>query len=61
MKNLGLGRVDEEDETEGHFDRVIALAICWQLRIMATATELIKMKDMDEEKGFDKHVMFNEF
>ena len=58
--NLNLVRVDELDETEGHYDRVIALAICWQLRSLATYTEVPKLTDLEKEKTFDKYALFSD-
>ena len=57
--DLNSVRVDELDESEGHFDRVIALAICWQLRSLATAAFIPQVKDREQEERFDKHEIFN--
>src|SRR3990167_1418144 len=60
--DLNVTRIDEEDETEGHFDRVIALAICWQLRSLAFASMMPELKDAEqEERSFNRSSVFNEF
>lgn len=59
--DLNLVNVDEEDETVGHYDRTIAVAIAWQLRSMAMPGYVGQVKDPDiEEKSFDKFASFNE-
>lgn len=59
--DLNNANVDEEDETVGHFDRTIALAIAWQLRIWASPgfTGVIDDPDINKPK-FDKFAIFNE-
>jgi len=60
--DLNTPNVDEEDETVGHFDRVIALAIAWQLRSFAVPAMIGTLKDADKnDKDFDKHGIFGEF
>jgi hypothetical protein len=60
---LNVPNVDEEDETSGHYDRLIALAIAWQLRSLATPTTTYSTNDIVEEstiKTFDRFAAFNE-
>ena len=59
--DLNNARVDELDESQGHFDRVIALAICWQMRSLATLTFSPEVKDEDRKESFNKHEMFSQF
>ena len=61
--DLNIANVDEEDETQGHYDRVIALAIAWQMRGMAQpAYQTAELKDPDiKDNNFDKYANFNEF
>ena len=60
--DLNMNNVDEEDETVGHYDRTIALAIAWQLRSRAMAGFVGDLKDPDIlDRNFDKHSIFNEF
>ena len=61
--DLNIANVDEEDETQGHYDRVIALAIAWQMRGMAQpAYQTAELKDPDiKDNNFDKYATFNEF
>lgn len=49
--------VDEEDETQGHYDRVIALAIAWQMRSLAVPGMGNELKDDEEHQKAD----FNKF
>ena len=60
--DLNIANVDEEDETQGHYDRMIALAIAWQMRGRATATEIYKLKDEEEQKiiSFDRYAPIGE-
>lgn len=57
--DLNLVNVLEEDETVGHYDRIIALAIAWQLRSVATEGYIGQLKDEENVKGFDKFLPFN--
>jgi hypothetical protein len=58
---LNNTNVDEEDETVGHFDRIIALAIAWQLRAMAMPGSIGTLKDDDvSNQTFDRYASFNE-
>jgi len=59
--DLNVAKVDEEDETAGHYDRVIALAIAWQMRSMATMTFNETVRDEEEEKSFNKYATFDNF
>lgn len=64
-QELNDTRFDEEDETKGHFDRVIALAIAWQMRSLAQPSIGHDLKDTEEIKrqesqGFDRYAMFTE-
>jgi len=58
--DLNIANVDEEDETIGHYDRVIALAIAWQLRSYAMQGVAGEVKDETESKTFDRYASFNE-
>lgn len=60
--DLNSQNVDEEDETVGHYDRTIALAIAWQLRSYALPGSMGQMDDEDrrEEQPFDRFASFNE-
>ena len=62
--DLNMANIDEEDETVGHYDRVIALAIAWQLRSMAVPGYVGKVWDESDpsyrDETFDKHSSFNE-
>ena len=51
--DLNTPNVDESDETGGHYDRVIALAIAWQMRGIATPSAQFEHKD-DEWRQFQK-------
>lgn len=55
-------RFDEEDETRGHFDRVIALAIAWQMRGIAQPAQSHEMRDpkFTKEEDFNRYASFNE-
>lgn len=59
--DLNTANVDEEDETVGHFDRVIALAIAWQLRSLAMPTMVGKLEDEEKQQvvSFDKYAPFD--
>lgn len=58
---LNTANVDEEDETVGHYDRTIALAIAWQLRAMAMPGSVGNINDPDvSDKTFDAFAPFNE-
>lgn len=64
--DLNVANVDEQDETGGHYDRVIALAICWQMRGLATPTMSQGFYDDDhakfqKENEFEKFQVFNQF
>jgi len=62
-QDLNEYNVDEEDETGGHFDLVIALAIAWQMRNVAGPSRDLKKefeREKMEEQDFDKHSLFNE-
>jgi hypothetical protein len=60
--DLNIANVKEEDETMGHYDRVIALAIAWQLRSMAMPGKIGKLEDIEKEekKEFDRFMPFSE-
>lgn len=61
--DLNETRVDEEDETMGHYDRVIALAIAWQMRGLAGPTMTFEHKDDEElqmNSSFERTALFNE-
>ena len=56
---LNTANVDEADETVGHYDRTIALAIAFQLRSMAMPGYTGKVDDPDiVDRSFDKHELF---
>lgn len=59
--DLNLVNIDEEDETVGHYDRVIALAIAWQLRSLAVAGYVGQVSDNEEKSDFNKYSPFNSF
>lgn len=55
-QELNDSRFDEEDETRGHFDRVIALAIAWQMRSLAQPSMAFELRDRDERaQTFEKY------
>jgi hypothetical protein len=59
--DLNTSNVDEEDETVGHYDRTIGLAIAWQLRSYAFAGASGELYDEDkEDKPFDRFAPINE-
>lgn len=60
--DLNTSNVDEEDETMGHYDRVIALAIAWQMRSLAVPGINPEMRDpeLQEDNSFDRFAEFNE-
>ncbi len=59
--DLNTANVDEADETVGHYDRTIALAIAWQLRSLAMAGTMGSLKDEDiRDNSFDRFANFNE-
>jgi len=64
-QDLNEAQVDEEDETTGHYDRVIALALAWQMRAVATPTVPYRMKDEEEarreQSQIDRYAIFGEF
>ena len=47
-QDLNENNVDEEDETMGHYDRVIAVAIAWALRNYAVQTQVYTLKDNED-------------
>ncbi len=52
----------DEDEDETHWDRVIAVAIGWQMRSLAVASAINTITDDARVEGeFDKHALFNSF
>ena len=57
--DLNTANVDEEDETMGHYDRIIGLAIAWQMRALAMPTQTYEMKDDEAPDQFDKFEMFD--
>jgi hypothetical protein len=58
---LNTANVDEADETVGHYDRTIALAIAWQLRSLAMAGTTGSLKDEDiKDTDFNRYANFNE-
>lgn len=58
---LNSANVDEEDETVGHFDRTIALAIAWQLRASAIPGYVGSLKDDDvQERDFNRFSSISE-
>ena len=59
--DLNTQNVDEEDETVGHYDRTIALAIAWQLRASAMPGYVGKVEDADRQqnRSFDRYASFN--
>lgn len=58
--DLNQSNVDEEDETEGHYDRVIALAIAWQMRALAGPSEVHELKDEETKQEFNKYATFSD-
>lgn len=61
--DLNLANTDEEDETVGHFDRIIGLAIAWQLRALAVPGAGVgELKDPDQrtDRNFDRFASFAE-
>ena len=53
--DLNLTNIDEEDETIGHYDLLIAASIGWQMRSLAMPTMKLEMKDDDQkQEQFDK-------
>jgi len=58
--DLNISNVDEEDEAQGHYDRLIGLAIAWQLRAMAMPGTIGELKDIEKGKEFDRYLPFNE-
>ncbi len=59
--DLNETNIDEEDETMGHFDRVIALAIAWQMRGAAQPATTFEMKDPESQPGgFDRYAPISE-
>lgn len=62
--DLNTANVDEEDETVGHYDRTIALAIAWQLRSLAMPGYIGQIKDESDpsqrDLDFDPYSSFNQ-
>jgi len=59
--DLNLVNFDEADETVGHYDRIIALAIAWQLRSLAMGGYPETIRDDDKKnKQFDRFLSINE-
>lgn len=59
-QDLNRPKVDEEDESQGHYDRVIALAIAWQMRSLATPSMTHSVIDSEHQRfqsqeNFDRH------
>jgi len=62
-QELNDTRFKEDDETRGHFDRVIACAIAWQMRSLAQPAMSYELKDpelVERVRDFDKYAPFNE-
>jgi hypothetical protein len=60
-QDLNETNVDEEDETTGHYDRLIAVAIAWQMRGIATPAVPVKVQDDElraQEADYDKYAIF---
>ena len=60
-QDLNEANVDEEDETMGHYDLVIALAIAWQMRAYAVPAIVEKPHDEDAERQesiMERHAIF---
>ena len=57
--DLNIANTDEEDEVMGHYDRVIALAIAWQMRSLAVPVQEYEMKD-EQPDQFDRYTYFND-
>lgn len=58
--DLNTANVDEEDETQGHYDRIIALAIAWQMRQWGVPASNPEMRDAEfDKKDFDKYALFD--
>jgi len=51
---------DEEDEDGGHYDRIIALAIAWQMRGIAVPSMIFEHRDVERKQSFDPNNPFNE-
>jgi len=62
--DLNTMNVDEEDETVGHYDRVIGLALAWAMRALAAPSQMMTLKDEEEhklqEREFDKYLPIND-
>jgi hypothetical protein len=58
--DLNVVRIDEDDETMGHYDRCIALSIAWALRSLATGGYVGELKDEEQTKQFDRYLSINE-
>ncbi len=63
-QDLNTMNVDEEDETVGHYDRVIALGLAWAMRSLAAPSMTYSQKDEEdykrEEKVFDRYSPISE-
>lgn len=58
---LNTSNTDEEDESVGHYDRTIALAIAWQLRSLALPGYQPDLKDNEgKNESFDRYAIINE-
>ena len=58
-QDLNENNVNEEDETQGHYDRVIAVAIAWAIRSRAVPSQSLTLNDIEtsefrENKSFDR-------
>lgn len=58
-QDLNTMNVDEEDETTGHYDRVIALAIAWAMRARAMPSQTLTLNDI--ERTEKKNEEFDRF
>ena len=63
-QDLNEMNVDEEDETGGHYDRVMAVALAWAMRGRATPTIPLALKDEEdynrERNTYDKYSSIND-
>ena len=57
-QDLNAMNRDEEDEMEGHYDRVIALALAWAMRARAMPSQSLTLNDIEkanQKEEFDRY------
>ncbi len=59
--DLNTVNIDEQDESMGHYDRIIALAIAWQMQSLANPGYVGELRDNEDNPStFDRYSIINE-